>query len=154
MAKTLLLQHKEAVDKIDVLAAQVASLQAELTAASELADARDKDLAASRVEVASLTEKVAAAEKRDADLCQELAVAQAEIVRLTEQSKTVDTAAAAKAAQITADIGVPPVTADTAAKQRTDSVEDLQEQYAELLKTDTRAAGVFYNDKLAPALRK
>jgi Zn-dependent alcohol dehydrogenase len=47
------------------------------------------------------------------------------------------------------------VDADADAKPGADkSLADLTAEYAELLKADTRAAGEFYTNKLAPALRK
>jgi hypothetical protein len=151
MAKTLLLQHKELSDRADALTAQLAALQTEKGAADKLAQEQADKLAAANETIAALRLAVDAAQTKDAELCQELATAQAEVVRLTGAAQT----AAQVAQNIVADVGVPAVSADAVATpNKAQAVTDLQAEYGELLKTDSRAAGEFYHTKLAPALRK
>lgn len=155
MAKTLLLQHKEALAERDALFARADALQASLDALTASSAKQAGELTEALATISDLTGKLDAAQTRDVELCQELATAQNQLTELAEAAKTPTKTSASQEAQvILADIGVPPVAADSAEQPRIATLDDLQAQYAGLLKTDTRAAGVFYNDKLAPALRK
>jgi chromosome segregation ATPase len=147
MAASISLQLKQALEKVDQLTAQVTQYQSE----HEGLSAKAAELKAAHERIGALEGEIAAHKQRDEELSHDLATARVEIDRLKAEAKT----AAETAAVINAEIGVPPVDADASAKPNAAaSLDDLMAEYGELLKTDTRAAGQFYNDKLAPALRK
>jgi len=155
MAKSISLQLKEALEQVDALSAQIALATKDQDAVRASAEAKATELAEAHKSISDLTGKLADATKRDAELCQDLANAKAEIERLNAEAQSVTETAAQEAQRIVADIGVPAVDADADAKPGADkSLADLTAEYAELLKADTRAAGEFYTNKLAPALRK
>lgn len=151
MAKSISLQLKEALDQVDGLTAQIADAQKQQAAHEAVA----QELAAAKQTISDMTGRLDAATKHDQELSQDLANALTEIETLKAAAVTVETSAAAQTVNILADIGVPPVDADSTAKPSAEkSIADLTAEYSELLKADSRAAGEFYTNKLAPALRK
>jgi chromosome segregation ATPase len=152
MAKSIALQLKEALDQVTDLSAHIVAIKADRDAIGASAEAKATELAGAHKTISELQDKLAAAEKRDAEICQELANAQADIERLKASANTVTEAAAQEAQRIVADIGVPPVTAET--QPTAPTADDLWAQYHELNLKDSRAAGQFYDKNIRPLILK
>jgi chromosome segregation ATPase len=152
--KSLSLQLKEALEQNDVLTAQMQATTTDHTLATKQLTEMLAEVEAHKATVTNLQEQLQAATAKEQDLTQRLGVAQAEIESLKAAAQTVTQTASTEALRIVSEIGVPPVSADAAENPKAVSVDSLMEHYQELLKTDPRAAGTFYNEKLAPAIRK
>ena len=154
MAKSISLQLKEHRDALDISAEANRVMQTELeacrvqideltvtnAAAQDLVEARDADLAKATVTIAELRDQLEA-DKTAADAAMEV------------RDEVTEEIAANLAADTLAGMGVAPVAADTV-EAKAQSKEELHAQYMELIKTDPRAAGEFYTQKVRPLIYK
>lgn len=131
---------------------QLESLQANCTAAAEKLSVSDGALAKAAAELAKINQDFVLATARAEELALNLANAQQEIAVLKAAVKTVDEVSAMKVAGVLAEIGVPPVTAES--QPTAPTAADLWVQYEELNLRDSRAAGKFYNEKIRPLVIK
>lgn len=152
MSRSISLQLKDALEQAEGLSTQVNALKTERDQLSQMVEHRAVELAEAQETISKLREQFDTATKRDAEVCQELANALTEIEQLKAAAKTVTWTASEEAVRIVADIGVPPVTAET--QPTAPTADDLWAQYNELNRKDSRAAGQFYQDKLRPLIFK
>ncbi len=151
MAKSLLTQVKEAKAEISDLTEKLAAAQSDHEQSVSATEVREQKVAEL---LDQKDEEIADLKARHEGICQDLANSQIALEELRKEMKSVDEIAATEAQRIVADIGVPAVDDEAAQEPQSSSLDDLMRQYEELLKADSRAAGEFYANKLAPALYK
>lgn len=142
-AKSLSIQLLEATDALSARDATLADLQSRLATL-------EADKAAGETANANLKKVVDQLTASNAELSSDLAVA---LNAARQFDSKVEERAAAKAAEQLAAQGVPPVAAETT--RTTPDRESLEREMTELtLRGDSRAAGVFYNEKIRPLIFK
>ena len=154
MAKSISLQLKETRDALDLSNQTKQAIQVELesyqvqideltatnSAAQELIEARDADMDKATVTIAELRDRLTANQVA-ADAALEV------------REEVTEEIAANRVADTLASMGVAPVVTDTI-EAKAQSKDELYTQYLELIKTDPRAAGEFYTQKVRPLIYK